>query len=111
MRNVQSPPTRADLARELLRYKMLEYSDAFASAKWLSGMEFELWTGADLVDPSPCQQYLISLSRECRVIAEIAGGWWVNEDETQPTDNNGPVFVPMARWREILGNRDSEHQP
>lgn len=38
-----SEPTRADLARELLLYKMREYSQDGFCACWLRGLENELW--------------------------------------------------------------------
>ena len=38
-------------------------------------------------------------------LAEIAGGWWVYEDETRP-GARGPVFIPMDRWLAILAGRD-----
>ena len=70
-------PTREELACELLRYKMMEYSQDAFCATWLADLEWDLWTKADLTDPSPEQEFVISVSRECRTLGEIAGGWWV----------------------------------
>lgn len=101
-----SSPTRADLARELLRYKMMEYSQDGFCATWLVDLEWDLWRAAEQIDPSPAQEYTIKVSQECRQLAEIAGGWWVYEDETCPREP-GPVFVSSARWQEILEKHQS----
>lgn len=101
-----SSPTRAELACELLRYKMMEYSEESRCATWLVDLEFQLWQAAEIPNPAATDNYEVSLSKELRVLAEIAGGWWVYEDETQP-GIRGPVFVPMERWQEILKARDS----
>jgi len=50
------------------------------------------------------RKYAAEVSRECRQLAEIAGGWWVYEDGTRP-DEDGPVFVPMDRWMRLLAER------
>ncbi len=99
-------PSREDLARELLRYKMMEYSDDFFCATWLLDLEFELWRAADIDHPSRTQEYVVSLGKELRILAGIAGGWWVYEDETCPLDS-GPVFICMERWKQILSSRSS----
>jgi hypothetical protein len=104
MPDVPPSPTREELARELLRYKMMEYSQDHFCATWLVDLDFELWDAADLAAPSPKMDYTVSLSRECRVLGEIAGGWWVYEDETCP-EEQGPVFIPMERWRQLLSER------
>lgn len=101
----ESPaPSRAELARELLRYKMMEYSEDMFCATWLGNLESLLWTEAERVNPEPSQEYTVAFSRECRVLGEIAGGWWVYEDKTCPRDR-GPVFISMERWLEILSER------
>jgi len=99
-------PNRADLARELLRYKMMEYSQDGFCATWLVDLERDLWNALERVDPSPAGGYAASVSRECRQLGEIAGGWWVYEDETCPGEP-GPVFVSSARWQEILRKHQS----
>lgn len=104
-------PTRAELARELLRYKMMEYSQDGFYASWLHDLEYELWKAADWPSPSDKQaEHIVPTSRECRTLAEIAGGWWVYEDETRP-DERGPVFIPMARWLQVLSDRDKNPSP
>jgi hypothetical protein len=104
MSEIQPTTTREELARELLRYKMMEYSGDFFCATWLVDLEFDLWTEAIRENPTPQQEYTVSLSRELRVLAEIAGGWWVYEDETCPGER-GPIFIPMKRWLRVLDNR------
>lgn len=94
-------PTRAELARELLRYKMMEYSEDFRCATWLVDLEFELWKAGDTSDPQNSEAYETSLSRELRILGEVAEGWWVYEDETRPSET-GPVFISMDRWHELL---------
>lgn len=98
----QKSPTRAELARELLLYKMEEYSEDGFCASWLVDLEYELWNAADQPeDPAPLGCWTKSTSKECRILAEIAGGWWVFEDDSRPGEE-GPVFLPMARWLERL---------
>ena len=98
-------PTRADLARELLRYKMQESSQDGFCASWLVDLEWELWTEADQSESAPEREHIRSTSRECRVLAEIAGGWWAWDNEMAAKNN--PVFVPMQRWLEIVEARNS----
>lgn len=107
----ESPaPSRAELARELLRYKMMEYSEDMYCATWLGNLERLLWIEAERVNPAPNQQHTVSFSRECRVLGEIAGGWWVYEDKTCPSER-GPVFISMERWLEILCERSPDSPP
>jgi hypothetical protein len=105
-----SPPTRAALACELLRYKMMEYSEDSRCATWLVDLEFHLWHAAEMQSPAATDEYLVSLSKELRVLAEIAGGWWVYEDETQPAES-GPVFITLERWQQILAERNGQTSP
>ncbi len=99
-------PTRSELARELLRYKMLEYSQEFFCATWLVNLEFELWESAEVANPGSMREYVVSLSKELRILAEIAGGWWVYEHETRPSED-GPVYIPMDRWLQVLSGRNA----
>ncbi len=103
-------PTRAYLARELLRYKMEEHSQYGFCASWMVDLEWDLWYAADQGDSSPFSADTISTSRECRTLAQIAGGWWVYGDETRPGEP-GPIFVPMDRWQAILANRNRTKTP
>lgn len=96
----EATQSRADLARELLRYKMMEYSQGGFCASWLVDLEFELWTEADRSDCLTERDYIHSTSRECRMLAEIAGGWWAWDYDPKSTEN--PVFLPMERWLQRL---------
>lgn len=96
-------PSRAELARELLRYKMEEYSQDGFCASWLVDLEFELWTEADRPESLPKRDCILSASRECRMLAEIAGGWWAWDKEVPAADN--PVFMPLAEWKNVLAKR------
>jgi hypothetical protein len=97
-------PSRVALARELLRYKMEEYSQDGFCASWLVDLEFELWTEADRPVSLPKRDYILSASRECRMLSEIAGGWWAWDSAVPGADN--PVFMPMERWLQVLAERD-----
>jgi len=46
MSSTEPSPTRAELARELLRYKMEDYSQNGFCASWLVDLEWELWEAA-----------------------------------------------------------------
>lgn len=103
-------PSRTALARELLLYKMKEYSQDGFCASWLVDLEFELWESANLSAPSPQEMHSVSTSRECRALAQIADGWWVYEDETRRGEN-GPVFISTERWMKILSKHDKNRRP
>ena len=96
-------PTRAALARELLRYKMEEYSQDGFCASWLIDLEFELWEAAERDAPSEREMFIVTTSRECRRLAELAGGWWAWDKEVPGADN--PVFVPLEEWQKVLAKR------
>ncbi|MCF3652540.1 hypothetical protein [Synoicihabitans lomoniglobus] len=99
-------PNRQELARELLLYKMQEYSQDGFCASWLHGLEWELWEAAEPPNAPAENPFIFNTSRECRQLAEIAQGWWVFEDQTQP-DTESPVFVSLERWQQTrsAGNR------
>lgn len=98
-------PSRSELAREVLLFRMKEYSEEFHCAGWLSGLEFLLWeTPVD--DDDSRTKFLRPVVLECHTLAEISGGWWVYQDKTRPGEP-GPVFVSMDRWKEILADRKS----
>ena len=99
-------PTRAELAQELLRYKMEEYSQNGFCASWLVDLEFELWNEVDRPETLPKREYILSASRECRILAEIAGGWWTWEEGKPAADN--PVFIPMERWLKLLAEHNAK---
>jgi hypothetical protein len=97
-------PTRAELAREVLLHRMRQYSEDFHCAGWLGGLEFLLWDPPVEAD-APWTLERKALADECRILGEIAGGWWVYQDETCPAER-GPVFITMDRWQEILARSD-----
>ena len=96
-------PTRTALARELLRYKMENYSENGFCASWLVDQEFELCEAADQDSPSGDGMFTINTSRECRLLAELCGGWWAWDKTAPPSEN--PVFMPMEHWLKILADR------
>ncbi len=98
------PPTYAELAREVLLRRMRDYSEENHCAGWLSGLEFLLWKEPAEDDESLSASTRAELHPELRALAEVAGGWWVYEDETQPAER-GPVFISMERWQEILAEQ------
>mgnify|MGYP005846685803 CR=1 FL=1 len=100
------PPTYAELAREVLLHRMKDYSEDYHCASWLVDLEFLLWEMPAADDESRVAQIHTKTVTELRTLAEIAGGWWVYEDETQPAEH-GPVFIPMDRWQKILESRKS----
>jgi len=98
-------PSRAALARDLLRCKMEQYSEDGFCASWLIDLEFELWTAAELSAPSEREMFTVTTSRECRRLAELAGGWWA-WDKCAPAAEN-PVFLPMDRWLQAVADRST----
>ena len=99
-----SLPSRPALARELLLYKMKEYSQDGFCATWLVDLEFELWEAADKTLPATGESYAMAVSKECRPLAQIAGGWWAWPLNLTPNDP-APVFVSLAEWHAILAER------
>lgn len=102
-------PSRAALARELLRYKMEEYSQYGFYASWLKDLEFELWEPKARDSPSEHEMIMVTTSRECRRLAELAGGWWAWDNEVPGADN--PVFMPLDRWLQVLAERNKNPSP
>ncbi len=99
-------PNRAALARELLLCKMKEYSQDGFCATWLVDLEFDLWETAEKTAPSPAESYALAASKECRTLAEIAGGWWAWPKNPAP-HAPAPVFVSLTDWHQILASRAS----
>ena len=97
-------PTLAELARELLLYKMQEYSEAMC-ASWLTDSEFEGW---ELGEPGASNPRTPEWQRQnaldCRKLGEMAGGWWVYD--SRPADGSpgwqgeNPHFISLTEWRE-----------
>jgi len=99
-------PSRATIARELLLYKMKEYSEDFFCASWLVDLEFELWEAAERESPSEREMSMVTTSRECRSLAELAGGWWAWDDKAPGGDN--PIFMPLEEWKKVLAKRTAK---
>lgn len=55
------------------------------------------------------EMFAVATSRECRRLAELAGGWWTWDDEISPNDN--PVFMPLDRWLQVLEKRNKNPSP
>lgn len=68
MSNIPPSPTREELARELLLYKMKEYSQDGFCASWMMDVEFDLWTEVDHPDSATKRESILSASRECRTL-------------------------------------------
>jgi hypothetical protein len=99
-------PSRAALARELLRYKMEDYSENGFFASWLIDLEFELWEAVEREAPSERVMDTFAISRECRRLAELAGGWWAWDKDVPGADN--PVFMPLDKWQKLLAKRATD---
>ena len=89
-------PTVAELARELLLYRMQEYSEAMC-ASWLSDAEFEVW---ELGEPGAWiprgPEWLRRNGLDCRKLGELASGWWVWDAARQREEN--PHFISLTEW-------------
>lgn len=101
-------PSRTALARELLRYKMAEYSQDGFCASWLMDLEIELWEAADRESPAEDEACMVAASKECRRLAEVAGGWWVWPETPKAA---GPVFISMAEWHQEFAKRAAAKHP
>jgi hypothetical protein len=94
-------PTRADLARELLLYKMREYSQDGFCASWLSCLEVELWqlatnaTSSPLSGQADTHGFPSSFYREIHQLALIADGWWGLEVRTRPRKKRPGVYFAL----------------
>ena len=97
-------PTLAELARELLLYRMQEYSDAMC-ASWLSNAEFDIW---ELGEPGASNPRGPDWQRQngldCRKLGELASGWWVYDSRPQAGESgwtgNNPHFISLTEWKE-----------
>ncbi len=98
--------SRAALASEVLLFRMKLLSQEFYAEPWIEGLEFEVWdmafNGHKLFSQFEVTE---AMAKYFRDLATLSGGWWVQEDETQP-DQAGPVFVPKDRWQEVLAHSE-----
>lgn len=90
-------PTRAELARELLLYKMREYSQDGFCASWLHGLETELWQLAASPPANEVAGFPPAFFRQIHQLALLADGWWVWETASIP-ESSGPVFISLSAW-------------
>ena len=99
--------SRSALASHLLVNRMIELSRNFYSAEWISGLEFDVWDMAfenkKLFGSIEVTDRMAKLFRD---LATLSDGWWVFEDKDQP-EEDGPVFIPMHRWKQILSEHNS----
>ena len=92
-------PTLAELARELLLYRMQEYSEAMC-ASWLSDAEFDVWElGEAGPGKPPGAAWLRRNGLDCRKLGELSGGWWVYDSDGQ-NEGDGLRFIPLVEWVE-----------
>lgn len=94
-------PTRAELARELLRFKMLEYADELC-ASWLVDQEFHLYEAAVMQRFPHAKDDLTARVDFCVMLGNLgalANGWWALPGSVG-RDGYDLVFVPLAEWTE-----------
>lgn len=97
-------PTRAELARELLLYKMREYSQDAFCASWLVDLETELWQLAASPPAHDVAGFPPAFFRQIHQLALLADGWWLWE-ATSPSENSGPVFISLSDWKQRCASR------
>lgn len=105
--------SRKALARELLYYKMREYSQDGFCASWLVDLEFEIWNKArssTQTTETGESTWLKAQARECYGLGEVAGGWWVWR-KTGNYEKNNKAFISMTEWMEILEQFPAGREP
>jgi hypothetical protein len=79
--------------------RMSEISEECLCASWIHGIEYRIWDAITQGDPGPGHPYKMNprLLRRCQQLADEVGGWirWTN----------GPQFVPMVQWLEMVEAR------
>ena len=108
-------PTLAELARELLLYRMQEYSDAMC-ASWLVEAEYDIWDLGGPEEGTPRGSvFERRMALDCRKLAELCGGWWAYARDVGPValgnDESGaveqdrtgpwPQFFALPQWMEM----------
>jgi hypothetical protein len=100
--------SRASLAQECLLFRMRQLSEQFHAAYWIEDLEFDVW---EMAHQTPHRYGDIAvtenMAKSFRDLSTLAEGWWVYEDKTQANDREEPVFVSLARWQEILEEREA----
>jgi len=108
-----SLPSRASMARGILRVKFSEYSEDHFIAGWVTGLEFFLW---DHLHGKPQETPFGSPSLDAseigiiRGLSTLAGGWWV-WPETIGEKGVREIFIPMDRWMECVARRSQDKHP
>jgi hypothetical protein len=78
--------------------RMSEISEETLCASWVADNEFNIWNAITLGSPAPGYGAINPrLLRRCQKLANEIGGWirWTD----------GPQFVPMAQWLELVEAR------
>ena len=95
-------PTRAELAKELLRLRMRQMSEDFRAAGWLTRLEFSIWNMAHQsphkFEGAPVPD---DLAKSFRDLATVAEGWWVWPD-TIGQKGDREIFIPHGEWKQHL---------
>ena len=98
-------PTIAELARELLLYRMREYSEAMC-ASWLSCAEYDIWELGESGRSDPKEAaWLRRIALDCRKLSAMASGWWVYDSNAKAAGENAwsgqnPHFITLTEWKE-----------
>jgi len=78
--------------------RMSEISDEALCAGWIGDNEFNIWNTITLGSPAPGYGAINPrFLRRCQQLANEIGGWILWKD--------GPQFVPMAQWLELVEAR------
>ncbi|PAW66321.1 MAG: hypothetical protein B9S30_08415 [Verrucomicrobiia bacterium Tous-C5FEB] len=108
-----SLPSRASMARGILRLKFSEYSEDHFMAGWVKGLEFFLWDhlhGIPQETPFGGPSLDASEIGIIRGLSILAGGWWVWPD-TIGEEGVSEIFIPMDRWMACHDSRSREKHP
>lgn len=100
-------PSRAALAKEVVYYRIEQFSRMLHGEQWAEDIEFDFWDlghkpGATVHGKQAGE----SLAKYIRDLATLADGWWVWPDLVGQ-EGERPVFVSMAEWKKCLAERDA----
>jgi hypothetical protein len=101
-------PTRAEMAHELLLYRVRQLSTDLFDNTWDDDIEFELWQAVTAEsEPYRFRQvdFAARMAAYFRHLSTLAGGWWAARDALEdlgvplpPDDSSGIVFLPLTDW-------------
>ncbi len=97
-RYFNSYPHLTDAQHDLFD-RMSEISEDCFCAGWVTDNEYSIWNAITLGDPGPGYPPMNPrLVRRCQQLSAEIGGWinWVD----------GPQFVPMAQWLEMVAQHN-----